>query len=194
RTVPCSTRSRISSCCPSATCFPKTRCLRCFARPTRAPSCRSRAPREPASSRSRRNCGEWYRVPACPKPAMTEWTGEQRLAYRGLSQVPGIGAARLDSLLECFESPTGVLQAGVKDLTAIVGIGLAAATAIIRLDRAAAGRLFEQVERSGGRILLRGDVLFPALLRAIGEPPNCLFASGRLELLTQPAVAIVGSR
>jgi DNA processing protein len=42
--------------------------------------------------------------------------------------------------------------------------------------------------------LLPGDARFPERLAEIPEPPRMLFASGKLDLLRQPAVAVVGSR
>jgi len=125
---------------------------------------------------------------------MTEWTGEARLAYLALSQVPGIGASRLNALLERFKSASAVLQAPAADLKHVEGISRAAATAIAHADLAVANRVLVELEALGGRMLLPDDLLFPELLRNIGDPPTCLFALGKLELLTQPAVAIVGSR
>jgi DNA processing protein len=49
---------------------------------------------------------------------------------------------------------------------------------------------------AGLRWLARSDPAFPSLLKAIHDPPPGLFLRGRadLELLTRPAVAIVGAR
>jgi DNA processing protein len=54
----------------------------------------------------------------------------------------------------------------------------------------------EALERRGLRWLARSDPLFPSLLRAIHDVPSGLFLRGRAtaELLTRPAVAIVGAR
>lgn len=125
---------------------------------------------------------------------MPEWTPEERLAYLALSQVPGIGAARLDALLERFKSPSAVLRAPVAALKSIEGIGLAAATAIAHADLAAANRALGELSALGGQLLLPDDPFFPDLLRNVSDPPTCLFALGTLELLTRSAVAIVGSR
>jgi DNA processing protein len=59
-------------------------------------------------------------------------------------------------------------------------------------DRAFERRLAE----SGLRFLGRSDAAFPALLRAIHDPPIGLFIRGAadLELLSRPAVAVVGAR
>jgi DNA processing protein len=53
-----------------------------------------------------------------------------------------------------------------------------------------------ELERRGLRFLARSDVGFPPLLRAIHDPPAGLFIRGGAdaELLSRPAVAIVGAR
>jgi DNA processing protein len=125
---------------------------------------------------------------------MTEWAQQERLAYFALSQVPGIGASRLAMLLKQFRFPSAVLQASLDDLRGVAGISPAAATAITHADLAVADRVLTALAGLGGQVLLPGDPYFPELLRNINDTPTCLFASGELELLTRPAVAIVGSR
>jgi DNA processing protein len=53
-----------------------------------------------------------------------------------------------------------------------------------------------ELERRGLRFLARSDAGFPPLLRAIHDPPAGLFIRGTadVELLSRPAVAIVGAR
>jgi len=42
--------------------------------------------------------------------------------------------------------------------------------------------------------LLSSDLCYPALLREIHDPPKVLYAKGDIQVLSKPAVAIVGSR
>jgi DNA processing protein len=125
---------------------------------------------------------------------MTEWSGEEREAYLTLALVPGIGVARLSALLHRFETPSGALAAPFELLRTVPEIFPATATAINNADRRAARAALEALEAIDGRLLLPGDPCFPAALGVIPEPPAHLFALGSLELLTRPAVAIVGSR
>lgn len=62
-----------------------------------------------------------------------------------------------------------------------------------RFDEAAYA---ERLAERGIRFLGRSDTAFPPLLRAIHDPPPALFlrGAGSRELLTRPAVAIVGAR
>lgn len=117
-----------------------------------------------------------------------------RPAYVALALTPGIGAARLTTLLRVFHTPDGALQAPFAFLCTLPGISRAAATAICSARASDGARVLEEVERMGGKCLLAGDPDFPALLLTIPDPPTLLFALGDQALLARPAVAIVGSR
>jgi DNA processing protein len=56
--------------------------------------------------------------------------------------------------------------------------------------------LKEEVElhRLGGRIISYEDQAYPNLLKQIFDPPFVLYVLGRIEVLNEPAVGIVGSR
>ena len=49
-------------------------------------------------------------------------------------------------------------------------------------------------ERCGARLLMIGDADYPAPLLDLGDPPPFLFVLGELSRVTDPAVAIVGTR
>jgi DNA processing protein len=76
----------------------------------------------------------------------------------------------------------------------VQGISAAAATAIRETDPSTGERVIERTEARGGAVLAPEDDRFPPLLKVIPEAPTLLFAQGRLDLLAQPTVAIVGSR
>ncbi len=111
-----------------------------------------------------------------------------------LALVPGIGPKRLATLLTHFESADGALSAPFAFLCRLPGISRACATAIKTARPEAASQALERVAELGGQCLLPGDAEFPAILLEIPDPPALLFAVGKVELLTLPAVAIVGSR
>lgn len=117
-----------------------------------------------------------------------------RAAYLALALTPGIGAARLTTLLRVFHTPDGALQAPFAFLCTVPSISRAAATAICSTRAAAGQKVLDDLERLGARCLLPGDPDFPTSLEMIPDPPTLLFALGNLELLSRPAVAIVGSR
>lgn len=115
-------------------------------------------------------------------------------AYLALTQVPGIGAARLRLLLAAFETAHGALTAPHGAIATLPGFSRAAATAIRAQSPAAGARILAELERLGARVLLPDDADFPGLLREIPEPPVVLYAWGDVTLLPRPAAAMVGSR
>jgi len=118
----------------------------------------------------------------------------ERRAYIALALVPGVGRARLTALLARFGSAEAVLAATGEALRTVAGISLAAATAITRARPQSGDRVLAQLEKLGAHALVPGDPRFPDPLEAIPDAPTLLFALGKLDLLTSPAVAIVGSR
>ena len=118
----------------------------------------------------------------------------QRLAYLALTQVPGLGPARLKTLLDACHTPLGAHSAPFALLCTVPGISRALASEIKRTPLAAGRRVAELAEGMGARVLLPDDAEFPGTLRLIADPPPVLFVQGDLGLLQRPAVAIVGSR
>jgi DNA processing protein len=119
---------------------------------------------------------------------------DDRIAYLALVQVPGIGPARLATLLAACRTPLGAHSAPFAFLCTLPGISAAFATAIKATPLESGRRLLEASARAGADILIPEDDGFPAVLRSIPDPPPVLFSLGERSLLERPAVAIVGSR
>ena len=100
---------------------------------------------------------------------------DELAATLALAQVPGIGAARLRTLLAAFGSGSGAMAAPARALAALAGIGPAAAAAIRATSPAAGEAILATLDRLGARVLLSGDAGFPPLLREIHDPPAALF-------------------
>src|SRR5207237_4372331 len=124
-----------------------------------------------------------------PRPGCNEVA-----AYLALAQVPGIGAARLRTLIAAFESASAALHAPHGAIAALPGFSRAAAGAIRAVSPAAGHEILNQLERLGAAVLLPDDPGFPPLLSEIPEPPALLYVWGDVAWLTRPAVRIVGSR
>ena len=60
--------------------------------------------------------------------------------------------------------------------------------------RAEASETLQAAEKAGISAVPWGSSLYPPLLAAIPDPPIVLWVRGRPAVLTEPAVAIVGSR
>jgi DNA processing protein len=118
----------------------------------------------------------------------------ERIAYVTLALTPGVGAARLATLLSACGSSLGAFSAPNAFLSALPGLTRAAAAEISRRRLSEGEAVLEAVERLGAVALLPSEPHFPRQLREIAEPPPLLFAQGALALLERPMVAVVGSR
>ncbi len=121
-------------------------------------------------------------------------SGERRAAYVALALTPGIGSARLRTLLDACDTPLGALAAPLAFLCGLPGMSRAAATAVRDASPTDGARTLRRIAELGGGCLLPDDEGFPEALRQIPDPPTLLFALGRTSLLAHPTVAIVGSR
>ena len=115
-------------------------------------------------------------------------------AYLALAQIPGIGAARLRTLVTAFESAPAVIQAPHGAIASLPGLSRAAATAIRAVSLRSGHNILDTLDRLGAAVLLPGDAGFPALLEEIPDPPAFLYVWGNVTLLSRPAAGIVGSR
>ncbi|HEU4829603.1 MAG TPA: DNA-processing protein DprA [Gemmatimonadales bacterium] len=129
-----------------------------------------------------------------PASSWTTSATSDRAAYLAVALSSGMGIERLHSIFQACSSAHGALAAPFAFLCTIPGLSRPAATALAGRTLADGERILVESARLGAIALLPDDALFPPSLREIPDAPTVLFAKGRLELLAQPAVAIVGSR
>jgi DNA processing protein len=114
-------------------------------------------------------------------------------AWLKLSLTPGLGGEALRRLLAALGDPARVLAAS--HVTLAQHVGDTAAAAIQRGGPAeavtATGRWLED---PANRVLTLADREYPPQLLQIADPPPLLYVKGRVELLSRPSLAIVGSR
>lgn len=119
-----------------------------------------------------------------------------------LSTIPGIGPARLRSLVNHFKDSSAVARATARDLVAVEGVEKKTALAIVNFFRnsgAAAARKFvldqlSRLNKTDGRVITLWDKEYPSLLKRIYDPPPFLFIRGTLEDVDNYSLAIVGTR
>jgi DNA processing protein len=119
-----------------------------------------------------------------------------------LSTIPGIGPARLISLLSHFQDTHLVLQASAKELIAVQGIEKKTALNIVNFFRDSGieqSRRFvdDQLSRLNkveARVVTFWDKEYPSLLKNIYDPPAFLFVRGTVRADDKYSVAIVGTR
>ena len=122
---------------------------------------------------------------------------EERAAWLRLIATAGVGPRTARHLLEHFGLPDAIFASGVAALSRVVPEPLA------RLLAAAPAPEIESVIAATGHwlaasprhaLVTLADAEYPPLLLTTPDPPPLLFAVGRVELLSRPALAIVGSR
>jgi DNA processing protein len=120
-----------------------------------------------------------------PDPGLASWLQ--------LTLTPGLGAATIRNLLSQFGLPENVLAARRAELARF-----ASAEALQALGSDAVARSVEQalawLEEPGNSVVTLSDPSYPRLLLEIPDPPALLYCRGRTELLSRPALAVVGSR
>ena len=108
----------------------------------------------------------------------------ERIAWLRLARTPNVGPVAFEHLLQRCGSAAKALDA-LPDL---------ARRHVDIPSRAEAEREIEAGDRFNARLILGSERAFPPLLAALDPPPPLIWVLGRAELLTGPAVAIVGAR
>jgi DNA processing protein len=127
--------------------------------------------------------------------SMTDSTvAEQILPWLALGLTPGLGPSRARHLLERLGSAGAVFRASLTELEA-AGLPVASAQSIgTGKSMDLAQEEWNQAASLGVRIVTLGDTAYPSRLKQIYDPPLVLYVRGALEVLTQPGIAVVGTR
>lgn len=110
-----------------------------------------------------------------------------------LNQVHGLGSAGLLQLLTKFGSPENIFSASISQLKSVVSDEIAVSIHQ-SIEQENIQATLEWLEKDNAHIITLGDKLYPEKLLEINNPPTVLYALGNLQRLSQPAIAVVGSR
>jgi DNA processing protein len=117
-----------------------------------------------------------------------------RLAWLALTLTPGLGLKRIHDAMEQLDAPSEVLSL---PLTALETLRFPAESCQFIFD----GRARKAAEAEWGRIVAQGASLvsfgcpqYPERLKEIYDPPPVLWVRGDCDLLSRPAIAVVGTR
>ncbi len=110
-----------------------------------------------------------------------------------LARAPGVGPQTIERLIARFGDPASVLRAGRSALRA-VGLAPAAVDALYDPDGEAIAQVLRWGEQEGATILTPDHPHWPPLLAQIAAAPPVLFVRGDVRVLSEPQIAIVGSR
>jgi DNA processing protein len=122
---------------------------------------------------------------------------DELAAWLRLLETPGVGRESARKLLSAFGSPEAVLRASAAAQRSVAGAAVAQALAAAdeNVDALIAKTLaWLEAAPQTHCVIVLGDPAYPAALLQAPDPPLLLYASGRLQVLQGPSLAIVGSR
>jgi len=112
-----------------------------------------------------------------------------------LSLLPGFGPKRVKQLLSRFPDAAGIFKLSKTELRSVEGIGEASALTFLSFDNwGEVDKIIDQTDTLKARILTLADEEYPGLLKQIYDPPILLWYKGNVDALSEPGVAIVGTR
>ncbi|UCE65901.1 MAG: DNA-processing protein DprA [Candidatus Zixiibacteriota bacterium] len=120
---------------------------------------------------------------------------DENLAIWALAAVEGIGFTRIRVLIERFGKASAVFEQTVQSLTEIDTFNKRAAENILKpKDWNLIEKKFIDSFPAGSNFVSITDSDYPERLRNIPDPPPYFYFSGRLNVLNNPSLAVVGSR
>jgi DNA processing protein len=113
-----------------------------------------------------------------------------------LSLVPGFGPKRVKQLHKHFKGDLeGLFERSKRELRAVDGIGEASALTLLSFDDwDTVDEIIQKTESLKAQILTIADPEYPALLKQIYDPPSVLWYKGNPDVLSEPGIAVVGTR
>jgi len=123
-------------------------------------------------------------------------TDDDLAAWLRLMQTPGVGAETARRLLGRFGLPQHIFAADLPALRECVTERIAHALLAPPSDalQALIERTQQWAVQEGNHVLTLADAFYPPALLHIPDPPIVLYAKGNRALLSQTALAVVGSR
>ena len=117
----------------------------------------------------------------------------EKALWVSLSRIHGLDAQSFCQLLKVFGNPRNIYSASFNQLKAVVADNIATEISHgINEDDLADSMYWLSLENNF--LVTLSDAYYPKSLLEITDPPPVLYAKGKLALLNQPSIAIVGSR
>ncbi len=114
-------------------------------------------------------------------------------SWLALTHTPKLGPVRIHSLLEIFDTPADVLNAGRSGWKQ-AGLSEKMIEYLSAPDWDKVDADLKWLDQENASILTLDDDRYPPLLKNIPDAPPVLYILGQVEVLKQPQLAIVGSR
>jgi DNA processing protein len=114
-------------------------------------------------------------------------------SWLALTHTPKLGPVRIHSLLEIFDNPSVILDAGRSGWKQ-AGLSEKMIEHLSAPDWDKVDADLKWLDQENASILTLDDDRYPPLLKNIPDAPPVLYILGHAEVLKQPQLAIVGSR
>ena len=121
-------------------------------------------------------------------------SSEERHAWVSLAMTPGVGPRRILRAVERCGCAANVVRLPLTELEALELPAQAAQFIASGEAARAADQELEKLAGTGASILTYRDEAYPERLREIYDPPALLWVRGVAALLSQPCLAVVGTR
>jgi DNA processing protein len=118
----------------------------------------------------------------------------RKLYWLALMLTPGLGSTRCRQLVEHFGGIDNVFHASLTELEAARIVASAAQSIATGKSVAAAEEEMIRATSIGAEILTLDDAEYPSQLKEIYDPPTALFVRGATAILSEPGIAVVGTR
>ncbi len=133
-------------------------------------------------------------MPALSSPSPASAATEATLAWLALVLTPGMGARRVLRALRPLDDPATLFRLPLTALEAMQMPAVAARFVAEGKARQAAEQECQRAGEAGCTLMTFADEDYPERLRQIYDPPPVLWVRGDRGLLSQPAIAVVGTR
>jgi DNA processing protein len=125
---------------------------------------------------------------------LPETATEQALHWMALALTPGLGPTRSRRLVEHFGNVAAVFHASLTELEATGLLAVSAQALGTGKSIELAQEELAKAATAGVHVLSLDDAAYPQRLKEIYDPPLVLYVRGDRNLLSQPGIAVVGTR
>ena len=119
---------------------------------------------------------------------------EQALQWLALALTPGLGPTRVRHLVDRFGNVGAIFRASLTELEATGLLAVSAQSIGTGKSLELAQEELEKAKAAGAQIVSLDDSRYPVRLREIYDPPVILYVRGDVAMLSQPGIAVVGTR
>jgi len=121
-------------------------------------------------------------------------TNERALQWLALGLTPGLGPSRARRLVEHFGTVAAIFRASLTELEATGLLSVSAQSLGTGKSLELAQEELAKTTVAGVVVITLDDPAYPPRLKEIYDPPLVLYVRGDTNVLSQPGIAVVGTR